>query len=142
MVEGMGDSLFGFLRVLCKGLEGQSRSLDSSLSKLRTHMMHSNGEIPEEIILEIEKSVRILNLERQENSQEFLDIGNAWQHSLKKFDLQQEQKQQLKNVASEFLDNKKNHYHLPANLKILLDLQQAADNIAASASVSSEEKDS
>ena len=139
MVEGMGDSLFGFLRVLCKGLEGQSRSLDSSLSKLRTHMMHSNGEIPENIILEIEKSVRILNLERQENSQEFLDIGNAWQHSLKKFDLQQEQKQQLKNVASEFLDNKKNHYHLPANLKILLDLQQAADNIAASASVSSDQ---
>lgn len=139
MVEGMGDSLFGFLRVLCKGLEGQSKSLDSSLSKLRTHMMNSEDEIPEELILSIEKHVRILNLERQENSQEFLDIGKSWQLSLNKFDLKLEQKQQLKDIANEFKDTKKNHYHLPANLKTLLDLQLAADDITAHASSLSDE---
>ena len=134
MVEGMGDSLFGFLRLLCKGLEGQSKSLDRSLSKLRTHMMNSEDEIPENLILDIEKNVRILNLERQESSQEFLDIGKSWQRSLNKFDLNKEHKQQLKEIAHEFKDTKKNHYHLPATLKVLLDLQLAADNITAQAS--------
>ncbi|MEH6442833.1 MAG: GGDEF domain-containing protein [Oceanospirillaceae bacterium] len=131
MTEGIGESFFGLLRVISKGLEGHSASLDKNLSELRKHMMNSSEFIDDELILDIEQDIRILHLERQENNQDFLDIGASWQRSLNKPTLPSEQKQQLLNVESEFRDAHSNLYQIPAKFRILLNIQLAADKIAS-----------
>lgn len=129
MAEGMDDSLFGFLRMLCKGLEGQSKSLDSNLSKLRSHMIVSTDEIPEKLINDIEQDLRILHLERQDTSQDFLGLSNDWHKSLKAQSLDTEQKKLLAQVGNDFTESCSNLYLLPAKLNALLDLQLIVNDL-------------
>ncbi|MGB1239643.1 MAG: GGDEF domain-containing protein, partial [Pseudomonadales bacterium] len=128
MAEGMDDSLFGLLRMLCKGLEGQSKSLDKNLSKLRSHMMASSESVPEDLITDIEQDLRILHLERREISQDFLDIGTSWRQNLGRHSLDKAQKERLKDLERDLPQSCNQIYELPAKLKTLLELQFALDN--------------
>ncbi len=129
MTEEIGESFFNLLRIVCKGLEGQSASLDKSLSELRTHLMNSGEEPNEALIKEIEQDIRILHLERQENSQDFLDVGLSWQRRLTASKLEADQKQRLHDLENDFRDSKSRVYLLPAKFKVLLELQRSADQI-------------
>lgn len=129
MAEEIGESFFNLLRAVCKGLEGQSASLDKNLRELRRHMMNSQEDVSEALVAEIEQDIRILHLERQENSQDFLDVGLNWQRSLSQADLQADQKRQLSAMANDFRDASSNLYQLPERFKALLSLQHAADEL-------------
>ena len=129
MTEEIGESFFNLLRIVCKGLEGQSASLDKSLSELRTHLMNSSDEPNEALIKEIEQDIRILHLERQENSQDFLDVGLNWQRRLTTAKLPSDQKQKLNDLETDFRDSNSRVYLLPAKFKSLLELQRAADQL-------------
>ncbi len=135
MVEGIGESLFSFIRIICKGLEGQSGSLDNNLSKLRTHMMNSEAEIPHELVNAIEQDIGILHLERHENSQDFIDIATGWQRSLRSFGLDEAQKKVLQNIGIDFKESTNNAYQLPPKFKALLELQLAVGEIAFTVAV-------
>lgn len=130
MTEEIGESFFNLLRIVCKGLEGQSASLDKNLSDLRTHLMNSQEEVSEALVKEIEQDIRILHLERQENSQDFLDVGLNWQRRLTTTNFDKEQKQRLRDLENDFRDSNSRVYLLPEKFKALLELQRAADQIA------------
>ena len=136
MVEGMGESLFSFIRIVCKGLEGQSASLDNNLSKLRTHMMNVDEEIPPELVESIQQDIRILHLERRENNQDFLEVGSSWQRSLGKHQLDKVQQASLQTIASGLKEPKLNLYQLPSKFKGLLELQLAVEKIADTVPIS------
>jgi diguanylate cyclase len=129
MTEEIGESFFNLLRIVCKGLDGQSVSLDKSLSELRAHLMKSSDEPSEALIKEIEQDIRILHLERQENSQDFLDVGLNWQRRLTAAKLEPDQKQRLLDLENDFRDSKSRVYLLPAKFKSLLELQRSADQL-------------
>jgi len=129
MIEGMGESLFNVLRITCRGLEGRSASLDKSLSQLRTHMMNSEGSLPDELVNKIEQDIHVLELERQENSQDFAEVSSAWMSHLRNTELAEQQKKQLADIGAAFKDADGSIYKLPAKFKLLLDLQLAADRL-------------
>ncbi|NQZ32957.1 MAG: GGDEF domain-containing protein [Oceanospirillaceae bacterium] len=130
MIEGIGESLFNLLRVVCRGLEGQSAALDQSLSQLRTHMMNSEDVVPEEIVKKIEQGIHVLHLERHENAQDFLTISSTWLRELKHGDFADPQQKQLKIVTEAFKDKDKSLYGLPAKFKLLLDIQLTTNKLS------------
>jgi diguanylate cyclase len=131
MTEEMDDSFFSLLRVVCKGLDGQSASLDSNLSKLRKELMNSGASLSEQLVKDIEQDIRVLSLEKQENKQDFLDIGATWQRNLKKHSLDTEQTMQLAGVAGDFRDSKSHIYKIAASYKVLLNVQLALEKVCA-----------
>jgi len=131
MSKGIEEAVFVFLRILLKGLEGQSASLDENLCALRRHMMNSTADIPEELVNSIEYDIRILHLERQESCQDFLDILEAWCANLKNKEFNTEQKQQLDSVNGDLKSSKIQVYQLPDHFKVLMYLQSITDKAAA-----------
>jgi len=129
MIEGMGESLFNVLRITCRGLEGRSASLDQSLSQLRILMMSSEGSLSNELINKIEQDIHVLELERRENSQDFAEVSSAWIRHLRNTELVEQQKQQLAYVDAAFKEADGSIYKLPANFKLLLDIQLATDRL-------------
>jgi len=129
MMEGMGESLFNILRITCRGLEGQSASLDNSLSQLRTQLMNDEEAVPDELVKKIEQDIHVLQLERRENSQDFVEVSSTWMRHLNNAELAEPQKKQLTAVGSAFKDIDGSIYKLPAKFKLLLDIQLAANRL-------------
>ncbi|EPJ44244.1 MAG: hypothetical protein OFPII_36910 [Osedax symbiont Rs1] len=124
MDEIVEKSLCSSVRMLCKGLKGQSASLDENLSTLLAHMMNSEEPFSDQLMTCIQQDIHVLELEKQENNQDFLNIGASWQRSLNKLDLDPEQKQKLQDVAGGLQDLSTSHlYQLPAKFQQLLEIQ-------------------
>ena len=136
MTEGKGESLLNLLQMVCRGLEGQSESLDTNLTELRLHLMKSENAVSEELVKKIAQDIRILHLERQENNQDFLDVITDWLHSLNKISLSECQKTQLSELIKSIGQNDNSLYQLPARLKLLLDIQLSANQTTSQSGVS------
>lgn len=130
MIEGIGESLFNLLRVVCRGLEGQSASLDQSLSQLRKHMMNSEDAVPEDIVQKIDQEIHVLHLERNENTQDFLKISADWLRELKGGNLADSQSKQLLEATAALQDKDKSLYSLPTKFNLLLDIQSSVNQLS------------
>ncbi len=139
MDEIVEKSLCSSMRMLCKGLKGQSASLDENLSTLLAHMINSEEPFSDQLMNSIQQDIHVLELERQENSQDFLNIGANWQRSLNKLDLDIDQKQKLQDVAGGLKDLSTSHiYQLPAKFQQLLDIQLKVAGTTVSDGVSNQ----
>jgi len=93
-------------------------------------MMNSEGSLPDELVNKIEQDIHVLELERQENSQDFAEVSSAWMSHLRNAELAEQQKKQLADVRADLKEADGSIYQLPAKFKLLLDIQLAADRLA------------
>lgn len=133
MSQEAENSFFNLLQIMCKGIDGQSASLDANLTKLRKELKTSRAAISAELVKNIEQDIKVLHLERHENKQDFQKIGATWQRSLIDQPKDVQQQQQLNNVAVDFKDSKSHFYMLATSFKILLGIQLALEKVTVEA---------
>ena len=135
MSQEAENSFFNLLRIMCKGVDGQSASLDANLFKLRTELKTAKTVITAELVKNIEQDINVLHLERHENKQDFQKIGTTWQRSLTDQPVDVQQQQQLTSVAVDFKDSKSHFYKLAASFRVLLGIQLALEKVTAKAEI-------